>query len=156
MLSTLMFSAATFAGTISGQEQNMRNAVNKCIDDIQQSTPAENTGGKTLLEVIYGSRGGAHKYCSSAANKTRSAITAKHNQQEKWEAEFSDLMAEYSAIPKEDMNKPNSVRILKKIRDLTSSNKLDGRHAQSKLYVYRAMMQELDKLDALLPSIEGQ
>ncbi|CAM4029283.1 hypothetical protein [Serratia silvae] len=156
MLGALVFSANTFAGTISSQEQNMRNTVTKCINDIQQSEKAGPIDGKTVLDVIYGTSEGAHKYCSSAADKTRSAITPGYNQQEQWDAEFLELFEEYGAIPKEDANKPYALNMLKKIRALAAPSKLDGRHAQSKLYVYRAMMQELDKLDALLPSIEGQ
>jgi hypothetical protein len=156
MLGALVFSANSFAGTISSKEQGMRNTVTKCISDIRMNAQNGPMGGKTILDVIYGSSGGAHKYCGSAASKTRSAITPGYNQQEKWEAEFQELYAEYTAIPKQDANKPNALNLIKKIRDLTSPNKLDGRHAQSKLYVYRAMMQEIDTLDALLPSIEGQ
>ncbi|MGF6192573.1 hypothetical protein [Serratia sp. 2723] len=156
MLGALMFSANSFAG-ISSQEQKMRNEVTKCLSDIQSYANNESVNGnRTPLDVIYGTRGGAHKYCSSVAVKTRSAITAGYNQQETWEAEWQDLFAEYSAIPKADANKPNTIKLVKKLRDLAATNKLDGRHAQSKLYVYRAMMRELDKLDAILPSVEGQ
>lgn len=153
MLGTLVFSANAFAG-INSQEQNMRNEVTKCVSDIQSygNDPRE----KSPLWVIYGTRGGAHKYCGSVAAKTRTAITPGYNQQEAWEAEWQDLFAEYSAIPKADANQPNTLKLVKKLRDLAAANKLDGRHAQSKLYVYRAMMRELDKLDAILPSVEGK
>jgi hypothetical protein len=153
MLGALVFSANAFAG-ISSQEQRMRNEVTKCISDIQQY--GNDPRVKSPLWVIYGTLGGAHKYCSSVAAKTRTAITPGYNQQEAWDAEWQDLFAEYSAIPKADANQPNAQKLLKKLRDLGATNKLDGRHAQSKLYVYRAMMSELDKLEAVLPSVEGQ
>ena len=153
MLGTLAFSANAFAG-ISSQEQNMRNEVTKCVSDIQSY--GNDPRDKSPLWVIYGTRGGAHKYCGSVAAKTRTAITPGYNQQEAWEAEWQDLFAEYSAIPKVDANQPNTLKLVKKLRDLAAANKLDGRHAQSKLYVYRAMMRELDKLDAILPSVEGK
>lgn len=153
MLGTLAFSVNAFAG-ISSQEQNMRNEVTKCVSDIQSY--GNDPRDKSPLWVIYGTRGGAHKYCGSVAAKTRTAITPGYNQQEAWEAEWQDLFAEYSAIPKADANQPNTLKLVKKLRDLAAANKLDGRHAQSKLYVYRAMMRELDKLDAILPSVEGK
>lgn len=153
MLGALVFSANAFAG-ISSQEQRMRNEVTKCISDIQQY--GNDPRVKSPLWVIYGTLGGAHKYCSSVAAKTRTAITPGYNQQEAWDAEWQDLFAEYSAIPKADANQPNAQKLLKKLRDLGATNKLDGRHAQSKLYVYRAMMSELDKLEAVLPSVEGK
>ncbi|QKJ59829.1 hypothetical protein [Serratia fonticola] len=153
MLGTLAFSVNAFAG-ISSQEQNMRNEVTKCVSDIQSY--GNDPRDKSPLWVIYGTRGGAHKYCGSVAAKTRTAITPGYNQQEAWEAEWQDLFAEYSAIPKADANQPNTLKLVKKLRDLAAENKLDGRHAQSKLYVYRAMMRELDKLDAILPSVEGK
>ncbi|MFI8417144.1 hypothetical protein ACQKDS_11940 [Serratia sp. NPDC078593] len=156
MLGAIIFSANTFAGTISSKEQAMRNTVTKCISDIQQSQAKNSQGEKTILDVIYGYYGGAYKFCGSAAEKTRTAIAAGHDQQEKWEAEFQDLYSEYQSIPQEDKNKPNALNIMKKIRALMVPNKLDARHAQSKLVVYRTMMQEIDKLEALLPSIEGQ
>ena len=156
MLGALVLSANSFAGTINNREQSMRQTVTKCISDIQTNAKSTPRNGKSVLDVIYGTRGGAYKYCGSAAQRTRAAILPGHNQQEKWEADFQTLFAEYSAIPKQDANKPATLSMLRKIRDLTSTYKLDGRHAQSKLYVYRAMMQELDKLDALLPSIEGR
>lgn len=110
MLGALVFSANAFAG-ISSQEQRMRNEVTKCISDIQQY--GNDPRVKSPLWVIYGTLGGAHKYCSSVAAKTRTAITPGYNQQEAWDAEWQDLFAEYSAIPKADANQPNTQKLLK-------------------------------------------
>lgn len=154
-IGALILASNAFAGGISSKENTMRGALTKCISDIQNpaSKISYDRSGHTPLDVTYHELGGAYKYCSSVANNTRKAITAGYDQQEKWDEEAQSLLDEYMALPNQERAQAHGMSLWKKIGPLLV--KLEGRNAQSKLVIYREMMKNLDKLDALLPSIEG-
>ncbi len=154
-LSAFLLASNSFAGGINTKEKDLRARVIHCTSDIQNPNSKTSINGKTPFDVSYGFLGGVYKYCSSAANNTRKMITPGFNQQERWEEQYWEAFNKYMAMTSQEMHKPAGMAVWNKMRDLLSPNKLDGRHAQSKLIVYRQMMNELDKLDALLPSIEG-
>ncbi|MTD29326.1 hypothetical protein [Erwinia sorbitola] len=153
ILSTIIFSGSAFAsssfGGINSQEQKMRSLVTQCNDSIKKSLHSP-----VLLDISFGALGGVQKHCGSIADKTRKLITDRHNQHEKWEAEFQELLERFNAIPVSQQHKLHAAQLVKKIRVLTAVDKLAGRSTTSRIFVYRAMMKELDQLDSLLLSID--
>lgn len=150
ILSAVIFSGNAFAfGDINSQEQKMRSLVNHCNDSIKKSL-----NSPILLDISFGSLGGVQKYCGSISDKTRKLITDRHNQHEKWESEFQDLFERLEAIPESQKHMLHANQLVKKIRNLTAVDKLSGRGTNTRLYTYRAMMNELNQLDSLLLSID--
>lgn len=154
-LGAFILASNAFAGGVSNKENTMRTQLAQCVSDIQNpaSKLSYDVSGHTPLDVTYHALGGAYKFCSSVANNTRKTITREYNQLEKLDEEYKALFNELFALPNSERFQAHGMSLWKKMAPLNA--KLEGGHAQSKLVIYREMMKNLDKLDALLPSIEG-
>ncbi|QGU89818.1 hypothetical protein [Erwinia sorbitola] len=154
MLSAVVFSGSAFAD-INSNEKKLRQSVQQCISNIHADSKITSPNLPKVTKIIYDVHGGVQKYCGSIANKTRKLITAEYDQVEAWQAEYRELSKEYLAIPISDRNKPYAKNIVRKLIILLAPEKLGSTGADSKLNIYRAILKEVDNLDALLIAIDG-
>lgn len=153
MLGAVVFSGSAFAG-INSNEKELRQSVLKCIHDIHGDSTITSPDLEKITTIIYSIHGGVKKYCGSVSDKTRKTISSVYEQQEGWDAEYKELYEEYMAIPIPERNKPHARTIMRKILALMAPDKLGGMNSSNKLNTYRAMLKEVDQLDAMLMAID--